>query len=405
MKILLINNFHYIKGGSDAVYFNMARMLTSMGHQVVFFSCKSCHNLDYGRNDHFVEANSDINPIVGAIRYIYNGAAKRALERLLKEHKPDIAHIHLFWGGLSSSILGVLKRHNIPVVHTVHDYRLICPAYLLRRTDGTICHSCNRANALSCIKYRCANGSLIRSGLMATEFHLRNRFIRPLRVIDGFIFVSHFNYNEHLKALPELAEKHILVAHNAIEMPSKEVISSNIGDYYLYFGRLSSEKGLTTLIKAFNTLPHLRLKIVGEGALRETLQNIAGPNIEFCGYQSGEALRQTILHCKANIVASECYENNPMSVIESCALGIPTIGAHIGGIPEIILEGKTGYTFTSKSTTELRQAVLSFENLSAEEYNTISRACREFACNNFSEDKLYYKIINFYTSILDSYDS
>ena len=96
MKILLINNFHYIKGGSDAVYFNMARMLTSMGHQVVFFSCKSCHNLDYGRNDHFVEANSDINPIVGAMRYIYNGAAKRALERLLKEHKPDIAHIHLF---------------------------------------------------------------------------------------------------------------------------------------------------------------------------------------------------------------------------------------------------------------------------------------------------------------------
>ena len=116
MKILLINNFHYIKGGSEAVYFNMARMFTAMGHQVVFFSCKSSRNTEYGSNGYFIESNSDINPILGAARYIYNGKAKRALQQLITEFRPDIAHIHLFWGGLSSSILGVLKQNRIPIV-------------------------------------------------------------------------------------------------------------------------------------------------------------------------------------------------------------------------------------------------------------------------------------------------
>ena len=405
MKILLINNFHYIKGGSEAVYFNMARMFTAAGHDVLFFSCTSDRNLEYGANDHFVKPNSEVNIAVGAMRYIYNGSAARALDRLLSEHKVDIAHIHLFWGGLSSSILGVLKRHKVPIVHTAHDYRMICPAYLLRRADGTICHDCCSGNYLHCIAHKCAKNSLLHSCLMSAEFFFRNWFIRPLKAIDALVFVSQFSYEQHLKSLPALSEIPTLVAHNAIDPLPEDAISHAMGSYYLYFGRLSSEKGLTTLVKAFNAMPHLHLKIVGEGPMTEELKQMAGENIEFCGYQSGDTLRHTIRDSKAIIIPSECYENNPMTVIESSMAGIPAIGARIGGIPEIIVEGKTGYIFTSKSVEELTEAVTKLESLSAEQYNTMSLECRKFADEKFSSRALYDKIIKFYTSILESYES
>ena len=142
MKILLINNFHYRKGGSEAVYFNMARMLMQQGHEVVFFSCTSPQNEQRGSNRHFVAPNNSLPLTQGAMRYIYNREAQRSLERLIQEEQPDIAHIHLFWGGLSTSILDTLRRHKIPVVHTAHDYRMVCPAYTFRRADGTICEEC-----------------------------------------------------------------------------------------------------------------------------------------------------------------------------------------------------------------------------------------------------------------------
>lgn len=405
MKILLINNFHYVKGGSEAVYFNMARMFTQAGHEVIFFSCKSDKNTAYGSNYHFVPLNSEVNPILGAFRYIYNGSAARGLERLLRENRPDIAHIHLIWGGLSSSILGVLKRHKIPVVHTAHDFRMICPAYLLRRTDGTICNSCYGGNYLNCAKYRCSNGSFMRSLLMSTEFYLRNHIFHALDSIDGFVFVSRFSYEQHTLAMPKFVERKTLVAHNAIAELKQEAISTEMGNYYLYFGRLSSEKGLVTLISAFNNLPNLKLKIVGSGPMAEQLKSIAGENIEFCGYQSGDTLKQTIRGSKAIVVPSEWYENNPMTIIEASAAGVPTIGARIGGIPEIVPEGKNGYTFTPRSISELTDAITKLESLSIEQYSEMSRNCRLFAEENFSEKALYSKIMNFYTSILESYES
>ena len=405
MKILLIDNFHYIRGGAEAVYFNMARMFVQAGHEVVFFSCKSDRNLEYGSNDYFVTANTDVNPIMGAMRYIYNGSAARALKRLIAEHKPDIAHLHLFWCGLSTSIVKTLKQHKIPIVHTAHDYRMICPAYLLRQPDGTICHSCFGGNYLHCIKNRCSKGKLLQSTLMSLEFYIRNAILRPLEAIDGYLFVSHFSKNMHLEAMPFFASKPTLVAYNAIEPLPQNAISDAMGGYYLYFGRLSHEKGLTTLIKAFNNLPHLHLKVVGEGVMAEELKAMAASNIEFCGYQSGDTLKQSIRNSKAIIVPSECYENNPMTIIEASMAGVPTIGSRLGGIPEIIVEGKTGFTFTPKSASELADAVTKFETLTAEQYSEMSNNCRQFAFENFSEQALYTKIMQFYTSILKSYES
>lgn len=406
MKVLLINNFHYIKGGSESVYFNMADMLTKAGHQVIFFSCQSPNNTQYGVNSYFVRSNGDMNPICGAIRYIHNREAKISLERLIVAERPDIAHIHLFWGGLSSSILSVLRKHSIPVVHTAHDYRMICPAYTFRKQNGEICEECLGGKYYNALLNKCSKGKVLHSALMTVEMYFRERFAKPVEAIDGFVFVSDFSYRKHLQFIPQLKDKRCIVAHNHIPEIDSQFISSKRGDYYLFFGRLSHEKGLKTLISAFSALPNCKLKIVGTGPQEMELKAFATtPNIEFAGYMSGEKLKQTIRDCKFIIVPSEWYENNPMTIIEASAAGIPTIGATIGGIPEIVLEGKTGYLFTPKSTTELTDAINRAESLTESQYSEMSRQCREMAAEKFSEKSTYNKIMGLYTSILNSYGS
>ena len=134
-----------------------------------------------------------------------------------------------------------------------------------------------------------------------------------------------------------------------------------------------------------------------EEQLREAIHT---PNIEMCGYMSGDSLRQIVAGAKAIIVPSEWYENNPMTIIEAAAMGTPAIGAHIGGIPEIILQGRTGYLFTPKSVEELATAVNAMESLSTEDYQAMRDECKAFAASTFNTDELYNKIIKLYNSLL-----
>ncbi len=409
MKILLINNFHYRKGGSEAVYFNMARMLMQQGHEVVFFSCTSPQNEQSGSNRHFVAPNNSLPLTQGAMRYIYNREAQRSLERLIQEEQPDIAHIHLFWGGLSTSILDTLRRHKIPVVHTAHDYRMVCPAYTFRRADGTICEECKGGKYYRCLKHRCSRNSLVHSLLMSIEMYLRNHWHKALKKIDGIVFVSQFAHDKHIEFTPQLAQTKSIVSYNTIPEIEERFVSRGRGEYYLFFGRLSYEKGIKTLIEAFTELNGPKLKIVGTGPEEETLkayvaEHHAEHRIEFVGYRKGDELKELIRDASFVVVPSEWYENNPMTIIEAYSAGIPVIGAQIGGIPEIIDEDRTGYLFPSGDVQELKEAIIKAESLSEEGYAEMSRAARTFAAENFSEERSYTKIMNLYNSILNDYE-
>ena len=405
MKILLINNFHYRKGGSEAVYFNMARMLMQRGHEVVFFSCTSPLNEQDGSNRHFVTPNNSLPLAQGAMRYIYNREAQRSLEQLIKEEQPDIAHIHLFWGGLSTSILDTLRKHRIPVVHTAHDYRMVCPAYTFRRADGTICEECKGGKYYRCLKYRCSRNSLVHSLLMSVEMYLRNHWHKALKKIDGIVFVSNFSRNKHFELMPQLAQSKSIVSYNTIPEIEERFVSRSRGEYYLFFGRLSYEKGIKTLIEAFTALNGPKLKIVGTGPEEETLkayvaEHRAEQKIEFVGYRKGDELKELIRDASFVIVPSECYENNPMTIIEAYSAGVPVIGAHIGGIPEIIDENHTGLLFPSGDVQGLKEAITKAESLSEENYSEMSQAARKFAAENFSEEQSYKRIITLYQEII-----
>lgn len=403
MKVLLINNFHYRKGGSETVYFETGRTLAAHGHQVIYFSLADEQNEE--AKYHYLFPKRTSNPIIGGVNYFYNWEAKRNLQRLLELEKPDIAHIHLIWGGLSASILKVLKKNNIPIVHTAHDQRMICPAYIFRNGKDEICEQCKPNKYYRCIWNKCSKKNRLLSSIMAVEMYVRNAFFNPIDNIDGFLFVSRFSESKHIEFNPRFLRTQRLQIYNFTNGERDCIIRK--GNYYLYYGRLSEEKGINTLINSFKGKKDLLLYIVGTGPLKDNvtqtlLQNDIR-NIKLLGFKRGEELHNLIKNAKCVIVPSECYENNPMTVIESYSYSTPVIGAHIGGVPEIIDHEKTGYTFESGNTISLSIMIDKFEALSDDDYSKFAFNAHKFYCDNFETEGYYSRLIAFYKQIISNY--
>lgn len=398
MKVLLINNIFYRKGGSEAVYFNTAELLKKHGHEVVFFSFKREENIACEQSEYFPELGGKVKQIKS---YFYNTDAARQLEKLIIAEKPDVAHAHLFWGGMSPSIFKVLKKHNVPLVHTAHDYRMVCPGYTFKDGRGAACERCSRWNYYQCALHRCAKGSLVQSTLMSMEMYTRQMFHNPVKNISGFIFVSKFSEQKHIQHHQKYKDSNHIVLYN-YTTPMLGADLSKKEDYFLFYGRLSFEKGIPTLLKVFAKHPELKLKVVGEGPLTTALRAEfeCYENIQFLGYHSGGTLFELVRNAKFVSVPSECYENNPMTIVESYSLGTPVIGANIGGIPEIIQEGNTGLLFESGNVDALEQQVVKAASIQGEEYAAMSNAAYKFYQQNFSEEHHYEELMKFYEGVI-----
>lgn len=408
MRILQINQCHYKRGGADIVYLNTIELLQSMGHEVASFSTQNERNEDSPFSDYFVPSinirNQNFSTKITAILpYIYNKEAYKRLKRLIQDFKPDVAHVHLFYATLSVSVLDALKDCNIPVLHTVHDYRLLCPVSACLDKNYNPCEKCATLSSIACITKRCSNGKLGQSTIVALESFYWKNFNSPFSKIDLFHFVSKFCRDKYLEYYPGISDKNFIMYNFSGFQKSQLDISS--AKYFLYYGRLSPEKGINTLIKAWKILPrNVQLKIVGGGTLfnqikHEIISNKL-ENIELLGYKSGIELESIIKNSSFVIVPSEWYENNPMTIIESYNFGIPVIGSNMGGIPEIIINDKTGFIFKSKDQVQLSEIILKANSLSKNEYRQFSENSNDFAKNNFSPTKHYEKLMHNYEVLL-----
>lgn len=405
MRVLLINNQHYPKGGAHVVYFNTAELLKKNGHDVFFFSTKDDKTLPYEYSDYFPKSKdyrnlSIISKLKSIKSFIYNKEAYQKINEYIKVIKPDVAHVHLFMGGLTVSVLRALKENNIPIVHSVHDYRLICPSYLFLNGNLEICEKCKKHKYYNCIINKCSEANFFQSAILTIDSYFRFAFSNPKKYIDKYIAVSNFALNKHKEFQydNENKFKHIFNFVSEIEtiLPNE-----NKGDYMLFMGRLSREKGISTLLKSITELD-VKLKIAGNGPLYDDLNNNSIDNVEFLGFQSGDDLIKLIKKCSFVIVPSEWYENNPMSIIESYAYGKPVIGANIGGIPEIIIENKTGFLFKSGDEISLKKVIEKADEISINDYNLLSQNARDFAINNFSSSTYYTKLIDLYNELVSN---
>ena len=412
MKVLLINTEHALLGGAHTVYLNTAEMLKKAGVEVVFFAMHSSKELPCEQSGFFAKANNRKNVFQYVKNSFYNSDAAKCLQRLLDAEHPDIAHVHLMWGNLSPSILDVLKKNHIPVVHTVHDYAMICARATLKANDGSVCEKCKGGGFCQSIKTRCLNGSLVKSVVATTEMSRRYKKHHPADFIDHFHFVSHFCADKHTEMDSRFTNVPQTVLYN---VPDNLVVKMSDGvknetytNYYLYYGRLAYEKGIKTLIGAVGQMRSVHLKIVGTGSLEESLKDSCSNNginnVEFLGFKKGEELYEIVQNAKFVCVPSEWYENNPMTIIEAYTLGTPVIAAKIGGIPEIVDDGKTGFLFESASVKSLVNSLKRSEELSREDYNQMKIAAKEFANFKFEREKYVERLLGIYSETINDYN-
>lgn len=404
MKILQINKYYFRKGGAETVFFNTMRLLEKHGHTVIPFSLKNEKNEPSPYENYFVDypelsESSVCQKIKNLTSFVYNREAARKLELLIQKERPDVAHIHLMFNSMSVSILPVLKKYGIPVVMSVHDYRLVCPAYTFTDGKGRICERCGRGKYYNCILHKCSKDNFFNSLMLCIDSYFRSWFYPPVEYIDRFLFVSKFSMYKHIQ-IDERFKTKCAYLYNFT--PNVEYRQKK-GDYILFFGRISEEKGIRTLIEAMRQVPGIKLKIVGVGPLLDELKAVCPPNAEFLGFKKGDELSKLVRDAAFVVVPSKCYENNPMSVIEAYMVGTPVIGCNIGGTPEIIKVGETGFVFPVSDVHALAATIGDAMEMSDVKYFEMSRKARIFAERHFSAEEYYKSLINNYTEVINSH--
>lgn len=410
MKILLVNKYHYIKGGSETYFFGLGKLLEKHGHKVIYFSMEDEQNYPckyqkyFSKNVDFNGNLSAFGKIKAGFHALYSFDAKRKMEQLIKAEKPDVVHINLVHRHITLSILDVIKKYNIPVVFTAHDLNCICPSHTMIAGDGSVCSKCvDQGSYKPALKQKCVKGSFMQTLLAVIEaknYQLKGMYNK----IDYYICPSEFYRNQFEKS----AITNNVIAHwtNFLPMGTEYKLAENTKDYFLYFGRISVEKGIFTLIKAYQKGNFANpLYIVGDGPLREELENyVAEHNLAqkviFTGFQSGDALKKYVSQAKCVILPSEWYENGPYSILEALAIGKPVIVSNNGGLPELVDENINGFICEPNNPDSLCSCLTQINNLTDAEYRNMCLASLNKAKDQCHCDKYYEKLINCYNDLL-----
>lgn len=402
MKVLIANKFFFRNGGSEVVLFQERDFLLKSGVEVVDFSMQDARNFDSPYAPFFVENRSYVNgagsrvfgQIASAIKFVHSTEAVRKIGQLIDKEKPDIVHCHNIYHQLTPSIIGAAKRRGVPVVLTLHDYKPVCPAYL-RLHHGRICSDCLNDGFRKVLANRCADGSLGKSALLYAEAVVQ-KWMGNYEMVDVVVSPSRFLVDS--VSPRRFPKERMRLLYNGIDVGSVAPSARDEG-YVLFFGRLSQEKGVRTLLDAHSAMAGMfDLVIAGTGPLDKQLRE-EFPRAKFTGHVTGDKLRATISNASVVVVPSECYENCPMSVLEAMAFGKPVIASDIGGIPELVVQRETGLLF-EPGNREMLAAHLSTMMGDARKRREYGAAGRKRIEDHFSLDQHNKTLMELYTSLL-----
>lgn len=406
MKVLLVNKFHYLKGGSEKYYFELAKLLRERGHEVAFFSMQNEKNIKIDCKEYFVE-NIDLNSNnkLKALDVIYSKNNKEKMLQVIEEFKPDIIHVNNFQRQLSSSIITIAKKKNIPVVFTAHDLQAICPNITMLDSNNNICSACMKGKYNNCIKKACIKDSKLKSLLGALEgyFYRINKIYT--KKIDYIITPSNFLKEKLIE--DGIPQEKIETLYNFIDVEEYNKPTKDEG-YALYCGRLSKEKGILNLIEAFSKIDVGTLYIAGDGPEKEKIENTIkekklDKRIKLLGMLEKEEMKLCISNAKFVVVPSIWYENCPFSIIESLTMGKPVIGSNIGGIPELVQNGENGFTYEYSNIIELAKKMKElFTN--EEIVKKLGENAKINAKKTYAKDIYYDKIIKIYNGLCNKVD-
>jgi glycosyltransferase involved in cell wall biosynthesis len=401
--LLNVNNYHYRRGGSDVVYLDHAALMEEVGFRSAFFAMHHPNNLETPWSRYFIDEiefgheYTTLQKVVKASKVVYSFEAQRKLRALLADHPVDIAHLHCIYHHHSPSILSTLKQAGVPVVMTAHDTKMVCPSAKMLNHTG-VCERCRDGTLLNVVKHRCVRGSLAASTIVAVEAGVHRWLDSYRRHLDRIVVPSLFLRDKFVEwGWP--AERFVYIP-NYVDATRFEP-RFEPGDHILYLGRLVAEKGVATLLRAANDAG-VPLKLLGTGAHEadfKALNASLGGKAEFLGYQTGAALHEAVRRARVVVLPTEMYENAPMSVLESMALGKPVIGAQIGGIPELIVEGETGWIFQSGSVPDLAQCLQIAMSTDDAHLMQMGRAARRHVERRFNRAGYVDAMLDLYASL------
>ena len=364
---------------------------------------RDARNLPTPWSEHFVQtidvdaARSMPGRVSDAAKIIYSFEAIRRIRRLIGLARPTIAHAHNIYHHLSPSILVELHRQGIPVVLTLHDLKIACPAYKMF-AQGVVCERCRGGALRNVIQQRCIKGSLLMSSLVWLESSVHRRLNVYAGNVSKFVVPSRF----FLTKLQEWGFDPAQFTHIPNFVDTDTLLpTEGGGKAFLYVGRLAPEKGIATLIRAAAQI-RAPLIVAGtgpeEGKLRE-LAGRCGGDVTFTGHLNAAALYRTVGSARAVVLPSEWYENAPVSLMEASALGRPVIGASIGGIPELVREQETGWLFESGSVESLAAVLARVQTLPDRVLDEVGRAGRAWMQAEFTPRHYRDRVLALYGSL------
>lgn len=382
MKVLFVHNRYQQRGGEDAVVDAEAALLASRGVEV--------ERLD-ADNDAIHSAWAKIQVSIQQ----FSGAPeiKQRLARLLARFQPDVVHVHNWFPTISASIFRQCKSANVPVVHTIHNYRLLCVGATLFR-DGHVCEDCiGKTFRMPGVRHRCYRESALGSGVGTAGMLAHWAAGTWHQSVDRFVALTEFSRRKLIEG--GLPEDKIVVKPNFV-YPEPQPGPGD-GNYFLYAGRLTEEKGVRTLLECWKNGPDLSpLWIVGEGPLCEEVQCAAAtlPNVEWLGLKSSAEVSGLMERAKATVCPSLWYEGMPRVVIESLAVGTPVVASHIGGYPEMIADGDSGALFATGNSGALLDRLRELEK--TKRFGQMRPKARRRFLAEYTGEKNFSLLLNIY---------
>jgi glycosyltransferase involved in cell wall biosynthesis len=344
MRILILHNYYKQAGGEDTVFYAEAALLEQHGHQVekLTFSNK--------------EVNSLSEKLKAALGVVYNSGSAKLVEERIKAFQPDVIHVHNFFPLLSPAVFYVAHRMQVPIVMTLHNYRLVCPSALLYYKGKVQMGNLQKTFPLGAIRQKVYRDSAVQTASVVLTTGMHKLLGTWQRKVDKFIALTAGAAAMFRDSSLQLRPEQLAVKPNFTE--DLGIGEGEREDYLLYVGRLTPEKGIETLLQAHAIQP-FELKIVGDGPLRERVESYAAqhPNIEYLGFQNRPQVLELIKKAKGLIFSSEWMETFGMTIIEAFSTGTPAIAAKIGGAEQLVEDGVNGLHYTPGDATELADKV------------------------------------------------
>jgi glycosyltransferase involved in cell wall biosynthesis len=390
MNILVVHNSYQEPGGEDVVVDQEVAMLRDAGHRVV----------EYRRSNAELNELGVLEKVALGKRAIWSSDTKRDLKALIAREKPEIAHIHNTFLLVSPSVYYACAEADVPVVRTLQNYRLLCPAATFFR-EGIPCEKClGKTPPLPSVAYACYRDSRAQTAVVAGILTVHRLMKTWQKQVDMYIAVTDFLREKHIEG--GLPPEKITVKPNTVY--SDPGLRQREEGYAMFAGRLAVEKGVRTLIGVWPELTGIPIKVLGDGPLIDKVRTCARqqPSIEVLGWQPHEEVFRLLKAARFLVFPSEWYEGFPLTIAEAFASGVPVIASGIGSIKEIVEDGKTGLLFTPGDTGELRRKV-EWAWTHEKEMGRMGREARKEYETKYSAEQNYKMLMEIYERVIKNH--